>query len=213
MRTFLRWLEDFRDHYPINQWVTIDADTVMSDDGLAMELSDLINLAYASIGGHANIKSPEDLRSEFSKGKLTFIKAIDNDEIPGADAISGYMSTQHGNKSVVIAAKPTNKDSKDELISLKTGDMSERGNYAEVSGPIAKRLLDRGVPVVDSEKAVRMILRGKNIAWHGSHPDLSSEPPNVQKTFGSHDGWYTRSIGGHDHVKIMVGLPNTTPDE
>ena len=53
-----------------------------------------------------------------------------------------------------------------------------------------------GVPIIDDEDKVRAILKGKELEWHGKHPQ-GAKP-------GS--GWYTRVIGGQKLTKTMAGV-------
>lgn len=36
------------------------------------------------------------------------------------------------------------------------------------------------------------------MTWYGTHPD--------GQTVG--DGWYSRNLGGKEHLKILIGNPN-----
>ena len=67
-----------------------------------------------------------------------------------------------------------------------------------MSGAIAHVMLKSGAKPVSSKVSVEKVL-GKTVKWVGAHPD--GKYPGVT-------GWYERSIGGHDHLKIMLGVPN-----
>jgi hypothetical protein len=51
------------------------------------------------------------------------------------------------------------------------------------------------VPVINDEEKVRAILKGKDLEWHGEHPEGKQEG----------DGWYTRKIGGKAVTKTLAG--------
>ena len=79
--------------------------------------------------------------------------------------------------------------------------MNTSGFYGEVSGKLAAILMGKyGVPFVDNKEAVEKILN-KEIEWNGKNPEDASAKGN---------GWYTRSIGGNKHAKILLGKPKGT---
>jgi hypothetical protein len=85
------------------------------------------------------------------------------------------------------------------LLTYKSNLLKTPGHYVEVSGPAFDSFVGKGgVPTVDDEETVRDILSPREINWHGAHPTDSSKKGN---------GWYTRTIGGGEHTKIMVGMP------
>jgi hypothetical protein len=64
-------------------------------------------------------------------------------------------------------------------------------------------MIKRGAPAIEDEARVRTLLAGDPIVWHGAHPD-----PDAPPLFKSVYGWYTKSFGGGDHVKIILGSPS-----
>lgn len=212
--SFYEWLsrmhEDFASSFPNskNKWIIIGRDD-LGDMELSQQIFKLIDDAYKSIGGHANLKSPDDLRKDLETGELSFIKAMDLDEEPDPDVMLGYKKTSFGNKAVVSSAKKSSDNAKQALIHAKANEFNTGQAYGEVSGPIAKKLLDAGVKSIEDENQVRTMLKGKEIIWHGEHPELATLPPNIASAFQKSKGWYTRTIGGKPFTKIIVGYtPN-----
>jgi hypothetical protein len=205
-----KFREDFASSFPNSKrtWVSIEKSHIIEDPDLAQQIFDLIDDAYKGIGGNANIRSKHDLTSEFLKGDLSVVKAIDLDDDSDPDAVIGYKRTDKGNKAVLSAAKGSSEEAKKLLIDKKKEEFNKGDAYGEVSGPLAKKLIDATVPVIEDEETVRSMLPGKNIIWHGEHPELATLPPKIAATFGKHKGWYTRLIGGHPHTKLMIGLRN-----
>ncbi len=78
----------------------------------------------------------------------------------------------------------------------KSKELNEPGNYVEISGAAFDSFVGRaGVPVINDEEKVRAILKGKDLEWHGEHPEGKKEG----------DGWYTRKIGGKAVTKTLAG--------
>ncbi len=173
--------ETFNDLYhKKNKWVDIKG---LEKKLLAQNLFDLVDNAYRSIGGHFEIKSPEDLEN------FQFIKAEDLDHDPDADTMSMYKKTHSGVK-FVGAGQDGSSEAKKDLLDNTAKEMFRKGFYAEVSDKLAEILLNKyHVPYVDNKEEVEQILR-KPVKWIG-------------------DGWYERNISGvGNHKKILVGRPN-----
>ncbi len=68
-----------------------------------------------------------------------------------------------------------------------------------MSGKAAHVMITRhDVPVVTSQADVEKVL-GKKVKWIGPHPE---------EKYPEHPGWYIRSLGGEEHMKILLGKPN-----
>jgi len=155
------------------------------------DLFDLIDNAYASIGGHVKFKKPSDVMDP----ELEFWKAADIDDDPELDVVYFGKKTPFGTKHTGIGHDGDRGNIKNLLI-RKSSELKSPGNYVEVSGAAYKVFVDRGgVPVIDNEEKVRAILKGKELEWHGEHPE-GKQPGN---------GWYTRTIGGQKITKTMAG--------
>jgi len=79
-----------------NQWVNLTDD---EKDEFAEELFDLINTAYAPIGGHPNYKSPADI---IGAERDADYMVIDLDDDPEFDALKVSKKKEFGNKSVAM---------------------------------------------------------------------------------------------------------------
>ena len=178
--------------YPKGKYVQVTDPKELED--LQSQLFDLIQNAYASIGGHVKFKSPRDVMDP----ELTYWKVADVDEDPEIDVTTFGKNTKYGIKHTGMGHdgdKPNIKS----LLKHKSDLLKSSGHYVEVSGPAYKAFVEiGGVPTIDNEEIVRNILLGKELEWNGTHPTDSSKKG---------EGWYTRTIGGQEHTKIMAGIP------
>ena len=165
---------------PKNKWITLSGKAL---DKFKDEISDLINIAYKDIGGHANFKSSKDVNNK----DMQVWHAVDLDDDPGPDAVNIYKKKKHGHKSVGMGHDGSGA-AKSSVIKNKVAHLKKSGWFVEVNAKLYNIFKSRGIEAVTSEKAVRYILQGKDIKWIG-------------------DGWYTRNIGGDNHKKIMMGVP------
>ena len=162
---------------------------------LAGEFFDLISIAYSSLGGHAKVKEPSDV---FSDKDWTFWQGVDIHGSPDLDLIVWGQDTKYGVKFSGVGHDGM-KDTTKEYLNHKASVLKKSGYYGEVSGVLADIMMDKyGVPSVDNREDVEDLLNGKDIEWHGK------DPKNPKR---SGDGWYTRTLGGNKHTKIMIGKP------
>ncbi len=162
---------------------------------LAGEFFDLIKTAYASLGGHAKVNSPSDV---FADPDWNFWQGIDLHGSPDLDVIIWGQNTKYGLKFSGVG-HDGDRNSTRAYLDHKGSDLLKPGKYGEVSGKLADILLGKyNTPSVDDEEAVRKLLGGKDIEWHGEHP---IDPSKKGK------GWYTRNLGGSKHTKIILGKP------
>jgi len=146
------------------------------------ELYDLINNAYAPIGGHPNLKGPDDIPNIGDT-----LSVIDVDADPEADAVAVTKNRTGGTKHVAMG-HDGGKSAKSSVVNKTADDLKKQGHYIEVSGKILDILKAKGVEIVDDEEMVTSVLKGKSIVWH-------------------YDGTYTRIIGGQKHRKVLMGKP------
>ena len=165
---------------PKNKWIELSGKAL---DKFRDEISDLINIAYKDIGGHANYRSAADITDK----DMQVWHAVDLDDDPSPDAVNVYKKKKHGMKSTGLGHDGSPK-AKSSVLKNKIQKLKKNGWFVEVSGKMYDILNSRGVPIITNRKAVETILKGKKIQWHG-------------------DGWYTRNIGGGSHKKIMMGVP------
>jgi len=144
---------------------------------------DLISNAYAPIGGHPNVNSPNDIGPEVGD----MFAVIDVDADPHADAVTVTKRRAGGTKHVAMG-HDGGKKAKSAAVNHTADQLKRQGHYIEVSGKILDILKAKGVDIVDDEDTVRKALKGKEIIWHG-------------------DGSYDRVIGGEKHRKVMMGKP------
>lgn len=168
----------------------------MSGDELSPELINklfgMIQTSYAKVGGNAKIKTPADVTGEYEK----FLMA-DVDDDPEPDLFIGY-NTKNGKPKLGVTGTDGETNSKVALLALQQQFFNNDG-YAEVSDAPAHIAINKlNIPYCSDEDKVRKLL-GKQITWHGEHPD---DPTGRWKGI---NGWYSRDIGGHSHTKIIVG--------
>lgn len=176
------------------KWTRLTVADLRDDPALAEELFNLVQEAYKPIGGHAKIKSPKDLMAE-----ATFFEVTDLDADQDADAVVLLDKKPAGEKGVGLGHDGS-RPAKDATITHQADVLNKPGYYVEVSGAIAHVLLTKfKVPAVLDASAVRRVLQ-KNIVWVGAHPDGKYQDA---------PGWYERDIGGHKHLKIMLGEPKS----
>jgi hypothetical protein len=173
----------FAEVYGKGAYAEVPKKVLQQDSDLAEEAFDLIDRAYAPIGGHAGMR---DVPSMLADDADVYVME-DIDEDPQADVLQVYKTTPFGRKAVAVGQDGT-KEARRRAVSLKIEDFDRPGYYGEVSGRLAEILLDAGVPVVNDPEIVRMVLR-KPIEWLNN------------------GGWYKRMLGGHMHEKILVGRP------
>jgi hypothetical protein len=158
---------------------------------LADEFYELISIAYAEIGGHVKVKTPKDV---FSDPDWNYWEGVDIHNDNNFDIIIFGEKTKHGIKYSGVG-HDGDAASKRKYLEMRGTELKKLGHYIEVSGKIAEILMNKyNVPVVDDAELVAKIL-GKPINWIGT------------KNNASGDGWYSRTIGGHVHDKIMLGRP------
>ncbi len=182
-------------NYPKGKYIQITDPSELK--GIQDQVFDLIQNAYSSIGGHVKYKSPSDVLDP----ELTYWKVADIDADPEIDVATFGKTTPHGVKHTGMGHDGDRANVKN-LLKHKTNLLKTSGNYVEVSGPAFNSLVGiGGAPTIDDEEIVRDILgprRSGETTWHGAHPTDPSKKGN---------GWYTRTIGGQEHTKIMAGIP------
>ena len=200
MKTFKQFIleKTFSDLNPKKgDWLQIPNNEF--DPELSAELFDLIDKSYSYVGGHVNYRKPEDIplgKDKDDPGTIVWY-GLDFDEDPEADVVNISKKTKFGLKSVG-GATDGSKESKSQYVKNLVDKLDTPGNYAEVSDAIMHILLTRyGVESIDNQEDVEKIL-GKKVKWVGKHP-IGNYP--------GHEGFYIRTIGGEEHMKIMLGKP------
>ena len=147
------------------------------------DLFKMIDNAYAPLGGHPNVKNPDDVKSAADGYEV-----IDLDDDPEDDAAIMTKKRAGGTKLVGMGHDGS-KPARSAAVAKTVSSLNKNGYYIEVSGKILDILKAKGVAIVNDEETVRKALKGKEIVWHG-------------------DGSYDRVIGGEKHRKVMMGKPN-----
>ena len=168
---------------PKDQWVDLDKKETEEFSG---DIFNLINTAYASIGGNLNYSSTSDVTG--TQGDADY-EVIDIDDDPEIDAVIVSKKKPAGNKMAAMGHDGSS-DAKSKSITKQVDMLKQSGNYIEVSGRIKDILLGKGVPVVTDKSTIEKVMGNKAI--------------NIQD-----DGSYTRYIGGKQTQKILLGKPLT----
>lgn len=145
----------------------------------APRVLELIDLAYARIGGHIGLKSVDQLLSDTGMWKLVRKNGI---------IILAVVYKENQGRKLVAVGHDGSKEAKDALKQIIAEDIKMNRMWAEVSGSMATFCLNNGLPVVPNTNVGELL--GKEI--------ISKD--------GEYK--YTRVIGGSPHEKIIVGYPN-----
>ena len=176
-----------------NKWMIFDPKSKKED--LDDEFFKLISTAYKEIGGNAKIKSAGDV---FSDPDYTYWAGVDLHGNENFDLIMFGQQTPFGIKFSGVG-HDGEEDSKKAYLDSRGKALNTSGFYGEVSGKLAVILMGKyGAPSVNNKEAVEKVL-GKEVEWNGKNPEDPAKYPG--------DGWYTRSIGGTKHAKILLGKP------
>ena len=162
---------------PKNTWFPLYPEEIKDIED---DILDLIQNAYAPIGGHPNYKSVSDLAG-------SDYEVIDIDDDPEIDAVTVTKKRAGGTKHAGMGHDGTSLG-KRAAIGQTIRDLSRRGVYIEASGKIADILKKANVIQVTDEETIRKALKGKAIEIYD-------------------DGSYDRVLGGKKYRKLMFGKP------
>ena len=166
---------------PKGKWVDLDD---IEQGEYAENIFDLIKTAYASIGGHSNYQSPNDVIG--SEGDADY-EVINLDDDPDIEAVSVSKPKSAGDK-FVATGHDGSKAAKSAVVNRKADKLKKSGHYVEVSGRIKDIMLGKGVPMVTDEETIKKALKGKEIEMND-------------------DGSYQREIAGKMYTKVLLGKP------
>lgn len=198
MLSFREFLIEFKfaDLKPrTGQWTKIPVEKLKQaqhqpPENIDTELFDLLDKSYAYIGGHVDFQKPSDIPANH-----TIWYAIDTDGDKEPEALKFAKSTPYGTKWTG-GATDGSPEGKAAYISDTVRALKTKGNFCEMSDAIMHIMITRhSVPCVSNQKDVERII-GKSVRWIGAHPE------------GKYPGWngfYVRSLGGADHMKILLG--------
>lgn len=170
-----------QEELPKDKWVNLDKKETAE---YANDIFDLIDTAYASIGGNLNYSSASDVTGAEGDANYT---VIDIDDDPQIDAVIVSKKKEAGNKLAAMGHDDT-PAAKSKNINKQVDLLKSPGNYIEVSGRIKDILLSKGVPVVTDKTTIEKVMGDKAL--------------DIQD-----DGSYTRFIGGKKTQKILLGKP------
>ena len=162
---------------PKNTWFPLSKGEIKD---VEEEILDLIQKAYAPIGGHPNYKSVSDLAG-------SDYEIIDLDDDPELDAVTVTKQRAGGTKHVGIGHDGTSQGKRG-AIGRTIDKLDEPSNYIEASGAIENILRKANVTQVTDEETIRKALKGKEIKVYD-------------------DGSYDRVLGGKKYRKAMFGNP------
>ena len=162
---------------PKNTWFPLSKGEIKD---VEEEILDLIQKAYAPIGGHPNYKSVSDLAG-------SDYEIIDLDDDPGLDAVTVTKQRAGGTKHVGLGHDGSSPG-KRAAIGHTIDQLGKSGNYIEASGAVENILRKANVTQVTDEETIRKALKGKKIKVYD-------------------DGSYDRVLGGKKYRKTMFGKP------
>lgn len=200
MLRFYQFLKEFRfaDLHPKQgEWKQIPVGVLKKAQNepapnIDTELYDLLRTSYASIGGHIDFKKPSDLPANH-----TIWHAIDTDGDKKPEALSFAKQTPYGVK-MTGAATDGSDAGKRAYIDSRVSLLKKPGTFGEFSEAIMHILITRHqVPCVSDQADVEKII-GKQVKWLGAHPEGK---------YAGYNGFYIRELGGHAHMKILLGTP------
>lgn len=175
-------------------------DVVDAKSEYALQVWDMLNVAYKAIGGikGSGFESPEAMMKKIRFWKLGF---------SGGELKIVVLYKDKAGRKVVALGTDGTKQGKNMLAGVLKADLDR--SYKEISdgawGFSRKYIGDEvlmkfAIPV----HKVRKLLKGKEIF------DLNDLPPRLTKKVNKEDPFYKfyygREIGGSVHVKIMIGV-------
>ena len=170
-----------QEEFPKDKWVDIsDKDK----EEYANDIFNLINTAYAPIGGNVNYKSAADVLGTEADADYEVINIDDDPEI---DAVSAYKKQPAGNKLAAIGHDGS-PEAKSKIINHYADLLKKSGYYLEVSGKLKDILLAKGAPVVTDPEVIKKVLKGKEVKMND-------------------DGTYERYLAGEMRTKTLLGNP------
>ena len=170
-----------QEEFPRDKWVNL-SDKEKGE--YADDIFNLINTAYAPIGGNVNYKSAADVLGAEADADYEVINIDDDPEI---DAVSAYKKQPAGNKLAAIGHDGS-PIAKSKIINHYANLLKQKGYYLEVSGKLKDILLTKGAPVVTDPEVIKKVLKGKDVKMND-------------------DGTYERYLAGEVRTKTLLGNP------
>jgi len=170
-----------QEEFPRDKWVNL-SDKEKGE--YADDIFNLINTAYAPIGGNVNYKRAADVLGAEADADYEVINIDDDPEI---DAVSAYKKQPAGNKLAAIGHDGS-PIAKTKIINHYADLLKKSGYYLEVSGKLKDILLAKGAPVVTDPEVIKKVLKGKEVKMND-------------------DGTYERYLAGEMRTKTLLGNP------
>jgi hypothetical protein len=170
-----------QEEFPRDKWVNL-SDKEKGE--YADDIFNLINTAYAPIGGNVNYKSATDVLGSEADADYEVIN-IDDD--PEPDALVSYKDKGAGTKLTALGHDGTST-AKSKSLNHLADLLKQTGYYLEVSGKLQDILLAKGAPIVTDKDLIQKVLKGKKLEFND-------------------DSTYQRFIGGTPHTKMLLGNP------
>ena len=203
--------------YDKNKELNIKSDLLDDEnDELRDSAFDIIDKSYKYIGGNSSFKEPDDLKDPKANNYSDFL-AWDIDDDPEIDILRG-MKPKSGGMKLVLGATDGETASKEfsKLDTIKR--LNSKGYWAEMSGKVAVMTMKGKVKAItDKSKALKLVNK-PDVVWFGEHPyfknpkkyselkvEAEKSKQYAKKYNMNFDGWYERSIGGENHVKMAFG--------
>jgi hypothetical protein len=171
--------EKFADDFPKNKFIALSREEYNT---YKEEIFNLIQMSYASKGGHLKYPSVDYL----DQANLNYVLAADIDSDPDIDIFIGGRYTRNGVKITVAGTDGESMSKKKMLLNL-IRLMKTNGFYAEVDLDMAAKM---NLNYIKDASSLYKVVRHY----------IEVNP----------DGSYYRNIGGKKVKKVLVGIPSLT---
>ncbi len=160
----------------------------------------LIGQAYSGVGGHGNVHGPYDLL-EYDHW---YVGDTDNDGKPNLALLASR--TRNGSVKVSVFATDGSNGAKALLLKAAKEILMQPNWWAELPYELAMHLNSKGVPMVEDQVQVAMLL-GKRI-FNGKFDWLGD---NIKGKEMKGKGYYERDFYGKSDIRAILGnVPHET---
>ena len=153
---------------------------------------ELISKAYAHVGGHGSVRSEDELY----KYDLCLMADTDDDDKPNVVLLGERV--RNGSTKLSVFGTDSSSGAKSKMMEMVKDVLTREEVWAEIPRQFAGFLYSRGVPMLEDENKVMMLL-GRRIdpssfKWLG---DMGSE--------GKGAGYYQRNFFGKEDIRAIMG--------
>lgn len=170
----MRWYQIVNERY-------LNLFTIEDKQKYAERVFELIQNAYAAIGGHVGIPNVEVLLQDTNMWKLVRKNNV---------IILACLYKDNQGRKFVAIGHDGSEEAKRAIKNILMDDIKQHRMWAEVSGAAARSFIKAGVPVIPNKHAQKL-LNKEILSYDGEYK-------------------YSRLIGGKVHTKILIGYPNGT---